>query len=184
MVRGDVRTYGARRSYLRSDGPLVAAIGVEDIVVVATQDAVLVAARDADQDVKKIVEQLKAEGVDLATQSRRVHRPWGWYETLNEGERFQVKRITMQPGRRMSLHKHFHRSEHVIVAAGTALVTLDGQERLLRETESVFLPLGSVHRIANPGKMPLSLIEVQSGAYLGEDDIVRFEDDYARVGAA
>ena len=117
----------------------------------------------------------------LATHSRRVHRPWGWYETLNKGERFQVKSITVQPGRRMSLHKHYHRSEHLVVGTGTALVTLDGQDHLLRETESIFLPLGSVHRIANPGKVALRLIEVQSGAYLGEDDIVRFEDDYARV---
>lgn len=181
VVRGDVRTHNAKRSYLRSDGPLVAAIGVEDVVVVATPDAVLVADRNADQDVKKIVEQLKAEGVALATHSRRTHRPWGWYETLNAGPRFAVKQITIQPDARTSLHKHYHRSEHLIVLGGTALITLDGQERLLRETESVFLPLGSLHRICNPGKLPLSLIEVQSGSYLGEDDIVRVEDDYARV---
>jgi mannose-1-phosphate guanylyltransferase/mannose-6-phosphate isomerase len=183
VIRGAVRADRARNSYLRSDGPLVAAIGVEDLVVVATPDVVLVADRAADQDVKKMVERLRAEGLPLATQSRRVHRPWGWYETLNAGERFQVKTLALRPGRRMSLHKHFHRSEHIVVAAGTALVTLDGAEHLLRETESLFLPLGSVHRIANPGKVRLDLIEVQSGGYLGEDDIVRFEDDYARVGA-
>ena len=181
VVRGDVRTLHSKRSYLRSDGPLVAAIGVEDLVVVATADAVLVADRRADQDVKTIVEQLKAEGVALATQSRRVHRPWGWYETLNRGDRFQVKSITVQAGRRMSMHKHYHRSEHLVVGTGTALVTLDGQDHLLRETESIFLPLGSIHRIVNPGKVALHLIEVQSGAYLGEDDIVRYEDDYGRV---
>ncbi len=183
VVRGPVRAQSTRNSYLRSDGPLVAAIGVEDLVVVATPDVVLVADRRADQDVKKMVERLRAEGLPLATQSRRVHRPWGWYETLNSGERFQVKTLMMRPGRRMSLHKHFHRSEHIVVAAGTALVTLDGQEHLLRETDSLFLPLGSIHRIANPGKVPLGVIEVQSGGYLGEDDIVRYEDDYARIGA-
>ena len=181
VVRGPVRTDGVQRCYVRSDGPLVAAIGVEDLVVVATPDAVLVARRDADQKVKAMVERLRAEGLPLATQARRVHRPWGWYETLNAGERFAVKALTIRPGRRISLHKHFHRSEHLVVAAGVALVTLGGEERMLRETESVFVPAGEVHRIANPGKLPLSLVEVQSGAYLGEDDIVRLEDDYARV---
>jgi mannose-1-phosphate guanylyltransferase/mannose-6-phosphate isomerase len=181
VVRGAVRADGVQRSYLRSEGPLVAAIGVEDVVVVATPDVVLVADRRDDQKVKAMVERLKAEGLPLATQARRVHRPWGWWETLHAGDRFQVKRLTFLPGRRLSLHKHFHRSEHLVVAAGTALITVDGAETLHRENESVFIPLGVTHRIANPGKLPLVLIEVQSGAYLGEDDIVRLEDDYARV---
>ena len=181
VLRGAVRVERVERSYIRSDGPLVAAIGVQDLVIVATQDAVLVADRHADQDVKAMVERLRAEGVALATQSRRVHRPWGWYETLNTGERFQVKRLMVRPGRRMSKHKHYHRSEHIVVAAGAAQVWLDGEERLLRETDSVFIPLGAVHRICNPGKIPLEMVEVQSGAYLGEDDIIRLEDDYARV---
>ncbi len=180
-TRGPVRLHEAQGVYVRSEGPLVAAVGVRDLVIVATPDAVLVADRGHDQDVKKIVERLKAEGVALATQARRSHRPWGWLETLQTGERFQVKRLQIQPGRRISLHKHYHRSEHLVVAAGTALVTLDGVERLLRENESIFIPLGSVHRVANPGRLPLGLIEVQSGDYLGEDDIVRVEDDYARA---
>jgi len=177
---GDVVAEGAKGCYLRSAGPLVAALGVEDLVVVATGDVVLVARKDRDQDVKRIVERLKAQGRAAATQAPQVHRPWGFYQSVHAGERFQVKRITVNPGEKLSLQRHYHRAEHWVVVNGTALVTRDGEEILLRETESVFLPLGCVHRLENPGRVPLNLIEVQSGAYLGEDDIVRIEDVYAR----
>jgi len=178
---GDTLTEDTRGSYLRSEGPLIAAVGVENLIVVATQDAVLIAARDKDQDVKKIVERLKASNHSTAVQNRRVYRPWGFYEGVTEGERFQVKRITVNPGHKLSLQKHFHRAEHWVVVNGTAEVHLDGETRLLSENESIYIPLGSTHRLGNPGKVPLNLIEVQSGAYLGEDDIVRFEDVYARA---
>ncbi len=181
VVLGDVISVDAKRSYLRSEGPVIAAVGVEDLIIVAGPDAVLVARRDADQDVKLVVEQLKARQHPTATQNRRMYRPWGWYEGVHEGERFQVKRITVNPGERLSLQKHFHRAEHWVVVNGTALVSVDGIERLLSENEAVYIPLGAVHRLTNPGKVPLNLIEVQSGAYLGEDDIVRLEDVYART---
>jgi mannose-1-phosphate guanylyltransferase/mannose-6-phosphate isomerase len=180
VVVGDAILEQARGSYIRSEGPLVAALGVENLIVVATDDAVLVASKDRDQDVKRIVERLKDEGRTAATQAPQVHRPWGFYQSVHVGERFQVKRITVKPGAKLSLQKHFHRAEHWVVVNGTALVTRDGEEILLRENESVFLPLGCIHRLENPGRVPLNLIEVQSGAYLGEDDIVRFDDVYAR----
>jgi mannose-1-phosphate guanylyltransferase/mannose-6-phosphate isomerase len=180
VLVGDVVAEGATTSYLRSDGPLVAALGVEDLVVVATPDVVLVAARNRDQDVKLLVERLKAEGREAASQAPQVHRPWGFYQSVHTGERFQVKRITVNPGAKLSLQKHFHRAEHWVVVNGTALVTRDSEQILLRENESVFLPLGCIHRLENPGRLPLNLIEVQSGPYLGEDDIVRIEDVYAR----
>ena len=178
---GDVVAEEATGSYLRSEGPLVAALGVRDLIVVATSDVVLVAAKARDQDVKGLVERLRAEGRTAATQAPRVHRPWGWYQSVVAGDRFQVKSILVDPGATLSLQKHFHRAEHWVVVRGTALVTRDGEEILLRENESVFLPLGCVHRLANPGRVPLNIIEVQSGAYLGEDDIVRLEDVYARL---
>lgn len=178
---GEVVTQGVRRSYLRSEGPLVAAVGVEDLIVVAGPDAVLVARKDADQDVKLVVEALKARNHPVATQNRRVYRPWGWYEGVHAGDRFQVKRITVNPGEKLSLQKHFQRAEHWVVVNGTALISIDGEERLLGEDQSVYIPLGAVHRLSNPGKTPLNLIEVQSGSYLGEDDIVRIEDAYART---
>jgi mannose-1-phosphate guanylyltransferase/mannose-1-phosphate guanylyltransferase/mannose-6-phosphate isomerase len=177
---GDTLAEDTRRSYLRSEGPLIATVGVEDLIVIATPDAVLVANRHADQDVKKIVERLKASNHDTAVQTRRVYRPWGWYEGIHVGDRFQVKRITVNPGGKLSLQKHFHRAEHWVVVNGTAEVHLDGVQKLLSENESIYIPLGSTHRLSNPGKVPLNLIEVQSGAYLGEDDIVRLEDVYAR----
>jgi mannose-1-phosphate guanylyltransferase/mannose-1-phosphate guanylyltransferase/mannose-6-phosphate isomerase len=127
------------------------------------------------------VERLKSLGREAATQTRQVHRPWGYYESVHQGERFQVKRITVRPGAKLSLQKHFHRAEHWIVVNGTALVTRDGEELLVRENESVFLPLGCVHRLENPGRVPLNLVEVQSGPYLDEDDIVRFHDVYQRT---
>ncbi|CAN7384561.1 mannose-1-phosphate guanylyltransferase/mannose-6-phosphate isomerase [Phenylobacterium sp. LjRoot219] len=178
---GDVLTVDTRGSYLRTEGPLIAAVGVEDLIIVATPDAVLVANRHKDQDVKTVVERLRAANHASAVQTRRVYRPWGSYEGVSEGERFQVKRITVNPGHKLSLQKHFHRAEHWVVVNGTAEVHLDGETRLLAENESIYIPLGSTHRLGNPGKVPLNLIEVQSGAYLGEDDIVRFEDAYARA---
>jgi mannose-1-phosphate guanylyltransferase/mannose-6-phosphate isomerase len=178
---GDVLAEGVKNSYLRSEGgPLVAALGVEDLIVVATADVVLVTAKNRDQDVKMLVERLKAQGREAATQAPQVHRPWGFYQSVHNGDRFQVKRITVKPGAKLSLQKHFHRAEHWVVVNGTALVTRDNEQILLRENESVFLPLGCVHRLENPGRLPLNLIEVQSGPYLGEDDIVRIEDIYAR----
>nr|WP_281399898.1 mannose-1-phosphate guanylyltransferase/mannose-6-phosphate isomerase [Microvirga zambiensis] len=177
---GDVVALESKDCYIRSDGPLVATIGVEDLVIVATQDAILVAPKGRDQDVKKLVDQLKARGHDSAVQTQRVHRPWGFYQSLHTGERFQVKRITVAPGEKLSLQMHYHRAEHWVVVNGTAMVTRDNEQILLRENESIYLPLGCVHRLENPGRVPLNLIEVQSGAYLGEDDIVRIEDIYAR----
>jgi mannose-1-phosphate guanylyltransferase / mannose-6-phosphate isomerase len=178
---GDVLAVDTRGSYLRTEGPLIATVGVEDLIVVVTPDAVLVANRHRDQDVKTAVERLRAANHASAVQTRRVYRPWGWYEGVSEGERFQVKRITVNPGHKLSLQKHFHRAEHWVVVNGTAEVHLDGETRLLAENESIYIPLGSTHRLGNPGKVPLNLIEVQSGPYLGEDDIVRFEDAYARA---
>lgn len=177
---GDVVALDSQGCYIRSDGPLVAAVGLTDLIVVATQDAILVAPKDRDQDVKKLVDGLKATGHNSAVQTPRVHRPWGFYQSLHTGDRFQVKRITVTPGEKLSLQKHYHRAEHWVVVNGTALVTRDEEQILLRENESVYLPLGCVHRLENPGRVPLNLIEVQSGAYLGEDDIVRIEDVYAR----
>ena len=178
---GDVVLEDASGCYVRGEGPLVAALGVEDLVITATPDVVLVTTRDRDQDVGKLVERLKTNGHRSATQTLSVHRPWGYYQSIHAGDRFQVKRITVNPGAKLSLQKHFHRAEHWVVVNGTAIVTRDDQEILLRENESVFVPLGCMHRLENPGKVPLNLIEVQSGAYLGEDDIVRTQDIYQRV---
>jgi mannose-1-phosphate guanylyltransferase/mannose-6-phosphate isomerase len=177
---GDVVLEDARNCYVRSQGPLVAVLGLEDAVVVADEDAVLAMPRSRAQDVKRIVDRLRAARRREASEHRRIYRPWGFYEGLIAGERFQVKRIVVRPGGRLSLQKHFHRAEHWVVVNGTALVTRDAETLLLRENESVYLPLGCVHRLENPGKIPLALIEVQSGAYLGEDDIVRIEDVYGR----
>jgi mannose-1-phosphate guanylyltransferase/mannose-1-phosphate guanylyltransferase/mannose-6-phosphate isomerase len=178
---GPVATLGARNCYVRSEGILTAVIGLEDVVLVVTDDAVLACPRDRAQEVKQMVERLKAAGQKEATEQRRVYRPWGSYEGVALGERFQVKRIVVRPGRKLSLQKHYHRAEHWVVVAGTAIVERDGERILLRENESVYLPLGCVHRLENPGMIPLTLIEVQSGSYLGEDDIVRLEDNYGRA---
>lgn len=163
-----------------SEGVEVVGIGLKDILVVATGDAVLVADRSRAQDVKKAVEALKARGAKQAETFPVDHRPWGWFETLVLSERFQVKRIVVHPGAALSLQSHVHRSEHWIVVAGTARVTIDDTQRLVTENQSVYIPLGAVHRMENPGKVPMVLIEVQTGIYLGEDDIVRYEDVYAR----
>ncbi len=167
-------------SYARSDGILTALLGVRDLVVVTTQDAVLVAHKDESQNVKKIVDRLKRMKRSEADTHNRTYRPWGFYESLIQGDRFQVKRIVVWPGQKLSLQKHFHRAEHWVVVTGCASVTCDAEIRTVHENESIYLPLGSVHRMENPGKIPLTVIEVQSGAYLGEDDIVRFEDTYGR----
>jgi len=178
---GPVEALDSRGCYLRSEGILTAAIGLTDICLVVTDDAVLAVHRDRAQEVKAIVERLKRQGRKEATEHRRVYRPWGHYEGLILGDRFQVKKIHVRPGQKLSLQKHFHRAEHWVVVHGTALVRRDAEELLLRENESVYLPLGCVHRLENPGKIPLTLIEVQAGSYLGEDDIVRFEDTYGRA---
>jgi mannose-1-phosphate guanylyltransferase/mannose-1-phosphate guanylyltransferase/mannose-6-phosphate isomerase len=178
---GPVATLGARNCYVRSEGILTAVVGLEDVVLVVTDDAVMACHRDRAQEVKQIVERLKAAGHKEATEHRRVYRPWGSYEGVAHGSRFQVKRIIVRPGRKLSLQKHFHRAEHWVVVAGTAIVERDGEKILLRENESVYLPLGCIHRLENPGMIPLTLIEVQSGPYLGEDDIVRIEDNYGRA---
>ncbi|WP_298369900.1 mannose-1-phosphate guanylyltransferase/mannose-6-phosphate isomerase [Azospirillum sp.] len=179
---GDVLMHDTRNSYVRSEcNTLVALVGLDDTVVVATDDAILVAARDRVQDVKVLVEQLKRDGRTEPMTHRKVHRPWGFYQSVHEGDRFQVKRLTVAPGARLSLQKHYHRAEHWVVVNGTALVTRGEEQILLRENESVYIPLGTVHRLENPGKVPLNLIEVQSGSYLGEDDIVRIDDTYGRT---
>jgi mannose-1-phosphate guanylyltransferase/mannose-6-phosphate isomerase len=147
---------------------------------VVTEDAVLAMHRERAQDVKKVVDRLKAAGRHEAVAHNRVYRPWGFYESLIHGDRFQVKRIVVSPGHKLSLQKHFHRAEHWVVVNGSALVTRDDDTSLVRENESIYLPLGCVHRLENPGRIPLTLIEVQSGSYLGEDDIVRLHDTYGR----
>ncbi len=177
---GDVVIEDSANSYARSDGVVTALLGVRDLIVVTTQDAVLVAHKDHAQDVKKVVERLKAEHRPEADLHNRTYRPWGFYESLIHGDRFQVKRIVVSPGHKLSLQKHYHRAEHWVVVAGCAAVTCDAEVRLVRENESIYLPLGCIHRLENPGKIPLTVIEVQSGPYLGEDDIVRFEDTYGR----
>lgn len=180
VVSGDVIATATRNSYVRSDSQLVATLGVDDLIVVATDDVVLVADKGHDQDVKKIVEGLKTAGRSEATQGSRVYRPWGWFQTIDDGYRYRVKHIQVNPGSKLSLQKHWHRSEHWVVVTGTALVTCGDKTFSLRENESTFIPAGTVHRLENPGKLPLRMIEVQSGEYVGEDDIVRVEDDYGR----
>lgn len=180
VTSGDVFLDAAHNCYVRSDGAVTAVMGVDDLVVVVTEDAIMVSHRDRAQDVKKMVTRLTQAGRPEASAHNRMYRPWGFYEGLIQGDRFQVKRIHVDPGHVLSLQKHYHRSEHWVVVEGTAVVTRDSEELILRENESVYLPLGCTHRLANPGKIPLTLIEVQSGPYLGEDDIVRLEDIYAR----
>ena len=178
---GDVFTVDVENSYLRSAGPVVAAVGVKDVIVVATKDAVLVAAKDHAQEVRRVVDQLAQSGRQEHLTHVESFRPWGSYQTLDLGDRFQVKRIVVKPGEKLSLQMHHHRAEHWIVVRGTARVTRGEESFLLFENESTYLPIGSKHRLENPGRVPLHMIEVQSGAYLGEDDIVRFEDTYGRL---
>jgi mannose-1-phosphate guanylyltransferase/mannose-6-phosphate isomerase len=167
--------------HVRSTGLLTAVVGVKDLIVVTTQDAVLVLARDQGDKVKKLVETLRESKRREATEHKRMYRPWGYYQSVDQGPRYQVKRIVVTPGHRLSLQRHFHRAEHWIVVKGTAEVTRGEQIQIVHENESIFLPIGVVHRLANPGKINLELIEVQTGSYLGEDDIVRIEDVYNRV---
>jgi len=180
VPHGPVVTMDAHRCVAHSDGPLTALLGVEDLIVVATSDAVMVAPRARAEDVKTLVARLKADARPQATDHRRVHRPWGYYESIDMGERFQVKRIVVVPGGMLSLQKHRHRAEHWVVVRGTAEVTIGDATRSVHENESIFIPIGSVHRLANQGKIPLELIEVQTGSYLGEDDIERLDDIYKR----
>ena len=181
VCSGDVLNVGSQNNYVYAETGLVATVGLQDVVVVQTKDAVLVAAKNKVQDIKTVVQRLKAAGRTEHRIHREVYRPWGKYDSIDNGERYQVKRITVKPGEKLSIQMHHHRAEHWIVVSGTANVTVDGKERLLSENQSVYIPLGAVHALENPGKIPLELIEVQSGSYLGEDDIVRFSDRYGRV---
>ncbi len=182
VTRGDVVTEDSRGCYLYSSGRLVATVGLQDHVVVETKDAVLVAPRHRVQDVKNLVARLKQLGRSEPALHREVFRPWGSYDSVDGGTRFQVKRLTVKPGATLSLQMHHHRAEHWIVVSGTARITCDDKVFLLSENESTYIPIGAKHRIENPGKVALHIIEVQSGSYLGEDDIVRFEDRYGREG--
>lgn len=181
VIKGDVLCHDSHNCYVHSDGRLVSLVGVDGIVVVETPDVVMVAKRETAQDVKEIVSCLKASGRPEAHIHRKVYRPWGHYDSIDLEERFRVKRITVKPGAHLSLQLHHHRSEHWIVVRGTAQVTCGDNEFLLTENQSTHIPLGIKHKMANPGKIPLEMIEVQSGSYLDEDDIVRFEDRYGRV---
>ncbi len=181
IVIGDVVAEHSNNCYIRSEGPLTAVVGVDDLVVIATDDATLVTRIDQSQNVKLIVERLRAAGRKELITPSRVYRPWGYFQSLHEGDRFQVKRLTINPGAMISLQKHYHRAEHWVVVSGTAWVTRGDSRQLLSENESIQIPLGVPHRLENPGKVPLNLIEVRSGEYLGEDDVVRIEDVYGRV---
>jgi len=178
---GQTLAIDCQRTYLHSPHRVVVALGLSDVLVIDTPDAVLVASASEAERVKDVVSQLRERGLSVATQHRRVARPWGEYDAIDSGDRFQVKRITVKPGEQLSLQMHHHRAEHWIVVRGTARVTRGDETFLLSENESTYIPLGTVHRLENPGRVPLEMIEVQSGSYLGEDDIVRFEDTYGRV---
>ena len=180
-IKGDVLTVDTTNSFIHSSGRLVTVIGLENLVVVDTDDAVMIASKDRVQDVKAIVDQLKAAKRVEAQLHRKVYRPWGHYDSVDSGERHQTKRIVVKPGAKLSVQKHHHRAEHWVVVKGTALVTRDGEIMLVSENESVYIPLGMVHSLENPGVIPLEMVEVQSGSYLGEDDIVRYQDQYGRV---
>ena len=180
-LRGRAVAIDSSNVLVRSEEHLAAVIGLKDVIVIATGDAVLVADQSQADKVKDLVEKLKADREPEATQHRRMYRPWGYYQSIDQGARYQVKRIVVRPGGRLSLQKHFHRAEHWIVVYGAAEVTLNGSVQLVHENESIYLPIGADHRLANPGKIDLELIEVQTGSYLGEDDIVRMEDVYNRT---
>lgn len=182
VVQGDVLAMDCRNSLVRShDGGLVTAVGLDGMAVIAVRDAVFVSPLDRAADVKLLVDELHHQGSAHVASPAKVARPWGSYETLDEGPRFQIKRIVVSPGERLSLQKHFHRSEHWVVVHGTAEVTVGDTLSLLQENQSTYIPAGTTHRLGNPGKVPLELIEVQCGPYLGEDDIVRLEDEYGRI---
>lgn len=181
VCKGDVLNIRSSNSLVYAENKLVATVGVDNLVVVETKDAVLVAHKDSVQDVKKVVEAIKNDGRHEHMNHREVYRPWGVYDSIENGERYQVKRITVKPGAKLSVQMHHHRAEHWVVVSGTAKVTNGDKTFLVTENESTFIPIGEVHALENPGKIPLELIEVQSGSYLGEDDIVRFEDKYGRA---
>ena len=180
VSEGDVLLHDARNNYVRSESRLVTALGVEDLVVVETADAVMVGARDRVQDIKQVVEALTASNRPEASLHQKVFRPWGSYESLVVGEQFQVKRLTVAPGQTLSLQLHHHRAEHWVVVSGEAQITRGEEQLTLGPDESTYIPIGMKHRLANRGTAPLEVIEVQSGSYLGEDDIVRFDDVYGR----
>jgi mannose-1-phosphate guanylyltransferase/mannose-6-phosphate isomerase len=182
VVQGDgaVILEDTRNSFAFSDRSCIAMVGVENLVVVAMQDAILVASKEHAESIKRVVDYLKENGVALALQHNRVYRPWGWYESLNRGDRYQVKCIMVKPGGKLSLQSHHHRSEHWVVVAGTVEITRGEEVETLSENQSAYIPIGKKHRLANPGKIPAFLIEVQSGSYLDEDDIVRYDDVYGR----
>lgn len=180
-IKGDVLTIDTTNSYVHSSNKLVAVIGVKDLVVVETDDAVMVASKERVQDVKGIVDQLKALKRDEAHVHRKVYRPWGHYDVVDIGDRHHTKRIVVKPGAKLSVQKHHHRAEHWVVVKGTAWVNKNGEEILVTENESIYIPVGVVHSLQNPGVIPLEMVEVQSGSYLGEDDIVRYQDNYGRV---
>lgn len=180
VLRGDAVTEDAHGCYIRSDGMLTAVVGLDNAVVVVTGDAVLVSHKDKVQRVKELVGRLRKDGRAEILAHREVHRPWGAFQSIHTGDRFQVKCLTVAPGAKLSLQKHYHRAEHWVVVQGTARVTRDEEQVLVFENQSIYLPMGTVHRLENPGKVPLRVIEVQSGSYLGEDDIVRIEDTYGR----
>jgi mannose-1-phosphate guanylyltransferase/mannose-6-phosphate isomerase len=182
VLQGDVLTHDTHDCYVHSTSRLVAAVGMEDHIIVETKDAILVAPKDRVQDVKDLVAKIKKSGRSESALHREVFRPWGSYDSIDGGDRFQVKRLSVKPGGVLSLQMHHHRAEHWIVVQGTARITRNDETFLLAENESTYIPVGATHRIENPGKVPLHIIEVQSGAYLGEDDIVRFEDNYGRKG--
>jgi len=181
VTKGDVIAQQSSNSYIHSQNKLIATVGVDNLVIIDTPDAVLVANKDKVQDVKSIVAQLKSQSRSETALHREVYRPWGKYDSVDKGERFQVKRITVKPGAKLSVQMHHHRAEHWIVVSGTAKVTIDDKSILLSENQSAYIPIGAVHALENPGRLPLEMIEVQSGSYLGEDDIVRFEDRYGRA---
>jgi len=181
VIKGDVIAHDTSNSYIHSQNKLIATLGVDNLVVIDTPDAVLIANKDKVQNVKEIVNELKAKQRSESTIHREVYRPWGKYDSVDNGERFQVKRITVNPGAKLSVQMHHHRAEHWIIVSGTAKITLDEKTFLLSENQSTYIPIGVVHALENPGKLPLEMIEVQSGSYLGEDDIVRLEDKYGRV---
>jgi len=176
-----VLTVDTKNSYIHAGSRLVAAIGVRDLVIIETADAVMVAPKDRVQEVKDIVAQLKNLGRKEANIHRKAYRPWGHYDSVDNGERHQTKRIVVKPGARLSLQKHHHRAEHWVVVKGTALVTKGEDKLLISENESIYIPLGIIHCLENPGVIPLEIVEVQSGSYLGEDDIVRIDDSYGRI---
>lgn len=179
-LKGDVVTVDAQNNLIRAETRTVCAVGVSDLAIVETADAILVAPRDRAQEVKGLVDILKASGRPAATEHLRNHRPWGWYQTMDLGERFRVKRIVVKPGAKLSLQRHHHRAEHWVVVRGTAEVTVDGTVSVLHENQSAYIPIGAIHRLANPGKIAVEIIEVQTGTYLEEDDIERIEDDFGR----